>query len=278
MRHQFPVGEPRKAADCGGEAALDGRHTFAVAVSVETDRHQATACTQQRGSISQPREHRHALPAQGISDPRYALRHEKIKPSKVGYVVHVVTSDGIRRRVHRGRTYRMDQVTGCQPRRPVDSRSTCYVPDNRTRRRPERTHPVGHQPQLFPVSVKGVVIRDGRVLLLRNERDEWELPGGKLELGEDPESCVAREITEEVGWAITTGPILDAWQYHIRDGVDVLIVTYGCHTSSEATPVVSNEHKEVGLFTASEAAALPMPDGYKRSVAAWYAQTSTPAV
>ncbi len=65
---------------------------------------------------------------------------------------------------------------------------------------------MGHQPQLFPVSVKGVVIRDGRVLLLRNERDEWELPGGKLELGEDPESCVAREITEEVGWAITTGP------------------------------------------------------------------------
>jgi 8-oxo-dGTP pyrophosphatase MutT (NUDIX family) len=23
-------------------------------------------------------------------------------------------------------------------------------------------------------------------LLLENERDEWELPGGKLELGEDP--------------------------------------------------------------------------------------------
>ena len=31
----------------------------------------------------------------------------------------------------------------------------------------------------FPVSVKGVVIREGKVILLRNERDEWELPGGK---------------------------------------------------------------------------------------------------
>lgn len=70
---------------------------------------------------------------------------------------------------------------------------------------------------------------------------------------------------------MTTGPILDAWQYHIRDGLDVLIVTYGCHTSSAAEPVVSNEHKEVGLFTAHEAAALRMPDGYKKSVAAWYA-------
>jgi 8-oxo-dGTP pyrophosphatase MutT (NUDIX family) len=133
---------------------------------------------------------------------------------------------------------------------------------------------VGYQPQLFPVSVKGVVIRDGRVLLLRNERDEWELPGGKLELGEDPADCVAREITEEVGWQVTTGPILDAWQYHIHDGVDVLIVTYGCHTASRARPVVSSEHKDVGLFTLNEVAALRMPDGYKRSVAAWYAAQS----
>jgi 8-oxo-dGTP pyrophosphatase MutT (NUDIX family) len=137
---------------------------------------------------------------------------------------------------------------------------------------------MGYQPQLFPVSVKGVVIREGRVLLLRNERDEWERPGGKLDLGEEPARCVEREIVEEVGWTVTAGPILDAWQYHIRYGVDVLIVTYGCHTSTDAAPAVSNEHKEVGLFTATEATALPMPDGYKRSVAAWYAQTSTPAV
>jgi 8-oxo-dGTP pyrophosphatase MutT (NUDIX family) len=59
------------------------------------------------------------------------------------------------------------------------------------------------QPHLFPVSVKGVVVRDGRVLLLRNERDEWELPGGKLDLGEEPPDYVVREITEEVGWEVT---------------------------------------------------------------------------
>jgi len=46
-------------------------------------------------------------------------------------------------------------------------------------RRPMETH-------LFPVSVKGVAVQGGKVLLLRNERDEWELPGGKLEPGEDP--------------------------------------------------------------------------------------------
>lgn len=134
---------------------------------------------------------------------------------------------------------------------------------------------MGHPARLFPVSVKGVVIRGGRVLLLRNERDEWELPGGKLELGEDPRDCLAREVAEEVGWQVTIGPILDAWQYHIRDDVDVLIVTYGCYTCTDAAPIVSNEHKEVGLFTSYEVAILRMPDGYKKSIAVWYAQTGS---
>ena len=90
---------------------------------------------------------------------------------------------------------------------------------------------------LFPVSVKGVAVRNGRVLLLRNERAEWELPGGKLELGEDPPACVAREIAEESGWSVRVGPILDCWQYHIGTGQDVVIVTYGCHVASDGPPV-----------------------------------------
>ncbi len=122
----------------------------------------------------------------------------------------------------------------------------------------------------FPVSVKGVVVRAGGVLLLKNERDEWELPGGKLELAEDPRACVAREIGEEAGWRVITGPILDCWQYHIGEGKDVVIVTYGCHVASDGPPVVSPEHSRAELFSAAEVAALNMPDGYKRSVLTWF--------
>jgi len=129
---------------------------------------------------------------------------------------------------------------------------------------------MSYAPRCFPVSIKGVVVRDRHVLLLRNERDEWELPGGKLELGEDPPECVVREIAEEVGWQVVAGPILDSWQYHIREGVDVLIVSYGCHVATDTDPVVSREHKEVGLFAEAEVPTLRMPDGYKRSIAAWY--------
>jgi GNAT superfamily N-acetyltransferase len=45
--------------------------------------------------------------------------------------------------------------------------------------------------RLFPVSVKGVLFESGRVVLLENERREWELPGGRLETGEDPATCLA---------------------------------------------------------------------------------------
>lgn len=115
-------------------------------------------------------------------------------------------------------------------------------------------------------------MRGGRVLLLKNERQEWELPGGKLELGEEPQACVAREITEETALSVTTGPILDAWQYHISEGRDVLIVTYGCHPEGDQSPILSNEHKDIGFFTEAEVDGLDMPAGYKRSIHSWFAR------
>jgi 8-oxo-dGTP pyrophosphatase MutT (NUDIX family) len=124
----------------------------------------------------------------------------------------------------------------------------------------------------FPVSVKGVAVQDGMVLLLQNERNEWELPGGKLELGEDPADCVVREIGEEAAWQVTAGPLLDCWQYHIREGQDVVIVTYGCPVLSTDPPVVSDEHKQAALFALGEVAGLAMPGGYKRSIGAWFAR------
>jgi ADP-ribose pyrophosphatase YjhB (NUDIX family) len=128
-------------------------------------------------------------------------------------------------------------------------------------------------PSAFPISVKGVVISSSKkVLLLKNERDEWELPGGRIEVSETPEECVAREIHEETRWKVTTGPILDSWMYYIHPAErHVFIVTYGCYPEADVEPVLSHEHKEIGLFTESEVAQLNIPGGYQRSIAAWFA-------
>ena len=122
------------------------------------------------------------------------------------------------------------------------------------------------------MSVKGVVIRDGNVILLRNERDEWELPGGKLELSESPQRCLAREIAEELQLSIEPAGILDSWVYTIAPGVHVLILTYGCRESARAEAVLSDEHKELRWFPLAEIDALKMPEGYKASIRSWSAR------
>ena len=122
----------------------------------------------------------------------------------------------------------------------------------------------------FPVSVKGVVFKDERAILLRNERDEWELPGGKLEPHEAPAECCAREILEELSIKVRVGRLLDCWVYDILGRVKVLIVTYGCALDSAGPVAVSSEHKEVGFFRVRELDALPMPEGYRASVRRWW--------
>ena len=56
-----------------------------------------------------------------------------------------------------------------------------------------------------PVVVVGAaVLQHGRVLAARRTRPAelrglWELPGGKVEPGEDPDAAVVREVREELG-------------------------------------------------------------------------------
>ncbi len=57
-----------------------------------------------------------------------------------------------------------------------------------------------HQ-HLHSVSVAGVILDDhGRALLIqRRDNGQWEAPGGILELHEDIESGLIREVREETG-------------------------------------------------------------------------------
>ncbi|MFC4914081.1 NUDIX hydrolase [Actinomadura gamaensis] len=131
-------------------------------------------------------------------------------------------------------------------------------------------------PPKWPVSVKGVAVAAGRVVLLKNERDEWELPGGRLEASDpSPEAALEREITEETGWTVKAGPLLDVWIYQPLPATlpeaRLVIVTYGCTVlTPDLEPVISHEHKQLGLFTADQVPHLHMPDGYKQSIATWF--------
>jgi 8-oxo-dGTP pyrophosphatase MutT (NUDIX family) len=123
-----------------------------------------------------------------------------------------------------------------------------------------------------PVSVKGVVFIDARVLLLRNDRDEWELPGGRPEPDETWRQALRREIREEAGIAVRIGALLREWPYEVIPGRHVWIAAYGCQPLSSGMLAVSAEHRELRLFPPHELTDLAMHDGYRVVIEEWGAR------
>lgn len=119
----------------------------------------------------------------------------------------------------------------------------------------------------YPVSVKGVLFQSGRVLLLENDRQEWELPGGKLDRGETLPSCLARELSEETGLEIAVDRLLHAYIYPVAGIVDVLIVAYLCSAARWNELRISSEHRAMRLFGLDELASINLPDGYRHTIA-----------
>jgi 8-oxo-dGTP diphosphatase len=79
------------------------------------------------------------------------------------------------------------------------------------------------------VVVGVAMIDEGRVLAARRVRPpeaagRWELPGGKVEPGEDLEACAVREIEEELGCTIEVEKVLDQ-VVDIRPGYVLRVVT-----------------------------------------------------
>lgn len=70
-------------------------------------------------------------------------------------------------------------------------------------------------PQAPIVGVGAVVIREGRVLLVRraNEpnRGQWSIPGGTVELGETLAQAAAREVWEECQVQVEPGEVLSTF-------------------------------------------------------------------
>lgn len=126
----------------------------------------------------------------------------------------------------------------------------------------------------MPISVKGVVVVDGRVLLLRNARDEWDLPGGRPDVGEAYEATVVREAREEANVEVTALDRLDDWPYEVLPGRFVRIVAYGCQALDVSRARLSDEHRELRFFAPEELDGLRLHDGYRRVIDRWFARAT----
>ena len=70
--------------------------------------------------------------------------------------------------------------------------------------------------------VRGVFLREGKLLVARATPDLVFLPGGHLEEGETASACLTRECLEEFGARVSVGALLGVIESRYRDGEQVV--------------------------------------------------------
>jgi 8-oxo-dGTP pyrophosphatase MutT (NUDIX family) len=87
------------------------------------------------------------------------------------------------------------------------------------------------------------------LLSIRSDLFGWELPGGTVEVDEDPEQALIREVEEETGLAVEIEARVGAW---IREGFRPHTAhVYRCRVRG-GTPTVSAETPRLAWFAAAE--------------------------
>lgn len=115
----------------------------------------------------------------------------------------------------------------------------------------------------FPVSVKGVIFIDDKVVLLANERGEWDLPGGKLNVNEELIDCLEREIKEELGITVEVLDLEEVVKINIANKIKVIVLVYFCKSTAKFDELkLSGENFDLGQFSFDDLAELSLPQEY----------------
>jgi 8-oxo-dGTP diphosphatase len=91
----------------------------------------------------------------------------------------------------------------------------------------------------------------GQVLLVRTAKAGWELPGGRVESGEDLLQALAREISEEAGAQSSIERLVGVYA-HTRQDLLTLIFR-GTSTTASPAPRADDKVLEARWFDAAEA-------------------------
>jgi ADP-ribose pyrophosphatase YjhB (NUDIX family) len=131
---------------------------------------------------------------------------------------------------------------------------------------------IEHQlPSNFRVSVKALITDDaGRLLLVKEGKDEWGIPGGGIDHGETVEAGLRREIREELGVDLAE---MSPLPVHVSTGYEPprnrykLWVCYRVKLAGK--PLVGADAVQIGYFTRDEVIGLELDateDSFVRAV------------
>jgi mutator protein MutT len=121
------------------------------------------------------------------------------------------------------------------------------------------------------LEVAAALIRDaeGRYLVTQRRRGShleglWEFPGGKRDPGEDLPTCLARELTEELGARFTVGEKVDtiSWDYPDRT---IVLHFYRCRLAGGS--IEGREGQAMAWVAPSELSRYDFPPADRELIA-----------
>ena len=127
------------------------------------------------------------------------------------------------------------------------------------------------------IAQKVIIVKDRKVLLLRDPRMEqiiWEIPGGRMNIDEEPRAAVAREIMEELGVAITVGAVVYMEQFrHVSEGKRAFVIVYAAALVDESADFVisPDEVCEIAWVDQNNLATYTLFPEYARALDCYFA-------
>ncbi len=101
----------------------------------------------------------------------------------------------------------------------------------------------------FRIAVKGFIIREGKLLLVKRRSNDvqtpsiWEIPGGRLELGENPFEGLKREVKEETNLDVIVGVPLGVKHFTRKDEQTITMIIFLCEAGGGEVKL-SEEHTD----------------------------------
>ena len=97
-------------------------------------------------------------------------------------------------------------------------------------------------------AMKALIARDGKFLALELEigrKKIWDLPGGKVEDGEEPMNTLLREVKEETDLDVSVvKPLGIYWFNGVSDGALAVCAVFRCEAKPEAKVILPHKSNE----------------------------------
>ncbi len=128
--------------------------------------------------------------------------------------------------------------------------------------------------EIQQVSIKGILCRDNKVLVLKTARSgRWELPGGRIDFGESVEQTLKREMKEELGFEkVKLGNFNHIWSFvseRNRNNHHFIILDFEIFTDEKGIKL-SKEHTEYKWIGADDLDKLNMRERQKESLKKYF--------